>query len=224
MRRALLGYALAFAAIAIVARTAMIGFGFPDWLFMAPSRLWRSRCRASSSHARSGGRATGVGAFVLLITGTTALRAAGIGPFRTVFGSGALNEGDRILVDEFSVETADTVLGRALAEGVPMRSRAVPRHSICHRRADPRTHRSRWTGPQGATASRCGATPRSAGRGARHRRRCPHAGGKWLPRGAASRQRRFRPRAGTRQRRCRRAEQADRSRRRPHAQTARQNG
>ena len=59
------------------------------------------------------GGALAMAVFVLMVTGFLAMRSSGVGPFATLLSMGKLAERERILVAEFS---GDTALGPVLAE------------------------------------------------------------------------------------------------------------
>ena len=156
LRRALLLYAVALLAVAVVARAAVIAIGLPDWVFpgalavMAfglPAVLLTAYVQRVARHAATatpnltpGGtsvaRAPGgtiatialkasphvtwkrtgrwgayaIGAFTLLVAVFMALRAAGIGPWGSLFATGKLSRNDRIVLANISVAPGDSGL------------------------------------------------------------------------------------------------------------------
>ena len=59
-----------------------------------------------------------LGAFVALVSGFMGLRAAGVGPFATLLGSGRLKEREPILLTDFRTTNTDTTLGRVISDAV----------------------------------------------------------------------------------------------------------
>jgi tetratricopeptide (TPR) repeat protein len=59
-----------------------------------------------------------LGVFALLVAGFMTLRALGIGPWGSLFAAGRLNEGDKIVVADFTAPASDSALGPILAEAV----------------------------------------------------------------------------------------------------------
>ena len=59
-----------------------------------------------------------LGAFVALVSGFMGLRAAGVGPFATLLGSGRLKEREPILLTDFRTTNTDSTLGRVISDAV----------------------------------------------------------------------------------------------------------
>jgi hypothetical protein len=117
-RRILALYAVAFVAVAILAKAAIVGIGLPDWVFpgalvaMAlglPGLLWRRTLR---------GGAYALGGFVVMIAAFMAMRALGIGPFGSLLAMGALSAQDQVIIADFTVSGGDTTLGRVVSDAV----------------------------------------------------------------------------------------------------------
>jgi len=58
------------------------------------------------------------GAFIAFIALFMGMRAAGIGPFASLFAAGQLNERDRLLITDFRTTNVDTTLGRVVSDAV----------------------------------------------------------------------------------------------------------
>src|SRR5688572_10124083 len=63
-----------------------------------------------------GGGALALAGLVLATGGFMTLRAMGVGPFATLFSSGALAERDKIVLADFANRTSDSTLGSAITE------------------------------------------------------------------------------------------------------------
>jgi tetratricopeptide (TPR) repeat protein len=126
LRRALIAWAIACAAMYVIAKAAIVGIGLPDWVLPASMTVialvlplilvtafttlltWR-RTAAWSGY--------GIGAFIAFIGIFMALRAENIGPFASLMGAGMLKNRDKILVADFT-SAGDTTLGAVVAEAV----------------------------------------------------------------------------------------------------------
>ena len=127
LRRNLLLYAAAVAAVAIVARAAIVVFGLPDWVFIgavvvmllglpviittgiaAHRHLTWRRAWVAGGAALAG--------FALLVAGFMVLRALGIGPAGSLLAAGKLSDRERVIVTEF--QTPDTSLSTLVTEAV----------------------------------------------------------------------------------------------------------
>ena len=64
------------------------------------------------------GGVVALGAFVVLVSGFMGLRAAGVGPFATLLGSGRLKEREPILLTDFRTTNTDSALGRVISDAV----------------------------------------------------------------------------------------------------------
>jgi len=64
------------------------------------------------------GGGVAVGAFALMVVGWMVMRAAGIGPFGSLRGTGAFGASERLVVADFTAPTDDPTLGLTVAEAV----------------------------------------------------------------------------------------------------------
>ncbi len=126
LRRALIAWVVAFAAMFVIAKAAIVGIGLPDWVLPASMTMmalilplilvtallhwisWR-RCVSFCGY--------GLGAFVAFVAVAMTLRAEGVGPFASLMGSGKMRDKDKILVADFTAN-GDSTLGAAASEAV----------------------------------------------------------------------------------------------------------
>ncbi|MFI5230221.1 MAG: protein kinase [Gemmatimonadales bacterium] len=161
VKRVLFAYALAFAAVLIVAKAAIVGVGAPSWVLPASGammavglpillgtayaqRVARRALLSSPRLTPGGGRAPQstvatlalrasphltwrrslnliariVGGFALIVAALMGLRPYGIGPLKSLVGSGKLRDRDKILVADFASTGSDTTLGAVVSEAV----------------------------------------------------------------------------------------------------------
>ncbi|MEO7084856.1 MAG: protein kinase [Gemmatimonadaceae bacterium] len=127
LRRALVVYVAAIAAMVVVSRAAIVGIGLPDWVLPASIVLLAlgfpviaavAYFRQFSWRKTAGVGIAAVIAFVALIGGFMTLRASGVGPFGSLLGAGKLNQRDKILVADFTSTGSDTTLGGVVSEAV----------------------------------------------------------------------------------------------------------
>jgi len=161
--KALAVYAASFAAVAILAKAAIVGIGLPDWVFPGslvvmllglPVILWTAYVQRVASRAMTAtptytpggtpsivvqgtiatvalkaaprmswqrtarGGFLAVGGFVMIIAAFMVMRAFGIGPAATLFGTGQLSAKDQIIITDFSVANGDTSLARVASFAV----------------------------------------------------------------------------------------------------------
>ncbi|QJR35787.1 serine/threonine-protein kinase [Gemmatimonas groenlandica] len=87
----------------------------------APTRLSRAALAASPhltwARVEKGSIAV-IGAFALMIAGFMGLRAMGVGPAGSLQASGAFADHERLVMTDFSVRGADTLLGRVASDAV----------------------------------------------------------------------------------------------------------
>jgi tetratricopeptide (TPR) repeat protein len=155
-------YALAFVAVAIIARAAIVGIGLPDWVFpgalivmalglpvilvtgyvqrvtqramettptytpggtpsLAQGTMATMALKASphlSWRRAARGGVIAMAAFVVLVGGFMLLRALGIGPAASLFAAGSLQQDDRLVMADFTVNGPDSALGRVVSDAV----------------------------------------------------------------------------------------------------------
>ncbi|HEX9563748.1 MAG TPA: serine/threonine-protein kinase [Gemmatimonadaceae bacterium] len=155
-------YALAFVAVAIIARAAIVGIGLPDWVFpgalivmalglpvilvtgyvqrvtqramettptytpggtpsLAQGTMATMALKASphlSWRRTARGGVIAMAAFVVLVGGFMVLRALGIGPAASLFAAGSLEQDDRLVMADFTVNGLDSALGRVVSDAV----------------------------------------------------------------------------------------------------------
>lgn len=123
-RKALLFYAIAFVAVAVLAKAAIVVIGLPDWVFpgaltvmglVLPVVLFTGHLSWQRT-ARVGAYA--LGAFVLVIGAFMELRERGLGPAGSLLGAGKLTMRDQILVADFRASAANAALGEGLADAL----------------------------------------------------------------------------------------------------------
>jgi tRNA A-37 threonylcarbamoyl transferase component Bud32/tetratricopeptide (TPR) repeat protein len=126
LRRALIAWVIAFAAMFVIAKAAIVGIGLPDWVLPAsmtvmalglPLILVTAFTSLLTWRRTASWCGYGIGAFVAFIGVFMALRAANIGPFASLMGAGMLKNRDKILVADFT-SAGDTTLGAVVAEAV----------------------------------------------------------------------------------------------------------
>lgn len=121
-------YASAFAAVALLAKAAVIGFGLPDWVFTGAALLmalalpavvlaalgW-SRYVTWSRTLR--GSAIALGVFATAILAIMTLRVFGVGPAGSLLAAGRLGGSARLLVVDFDAGR-DSSLSHVVTEAV----------------------------------------------------------------------------------------------------------
>jgi len=127
-RRALALYAAAFAAVAVVAKAAVITSGIPDWgfagavLVMAAgfpvvlATALRANARLTWQRTFAGG-ATALGIFATAIVAIMILRAFGVGPAASLLAAGRMHDRERLIVSDVRAG-GDSSLSHLVTEAV----------------------------------------------------------------------------------------------------------
>jgi eukaryotic-like serine/threonine-protein kinase len=126
LRRALIAWAVAFAAMFVIAKAAIVGIGLPDWVLpatitlmslMLPLILATGFARWITWRQTVSWCGYATGAFIAVVGLSLALRAEAVGPFASLMGAGKLKDKDKILVADFTAN-GDSTLGAAASEAV----------------------------------------------------------------------------------------------------------
>ncbi len=126
LRRALIVWAVSFAAAYIVAKASIVAIGLPDWVLPATIVLmglglplvFAISFKQQLSYKKTASRsAFGVVGFAVGIAFIMALRTMGVGPFASLMGAGKLKDKDKLLVTDFTAG-GDSTLGAVVAEAV----------------------------------------------------------------------------------------------------------
>ena len=126
LRRALIAWVVASAAMYVIAKAAIVGIGLPDWVLPAsmtvmgallPLILLTAFTTLLTWRRTASWSGYGVGAFVVFVGIFMALRGANVGPFASLMGAGMLKNRDKILVADFT-SNSDSALGAVVAEAV----------------------------------------------------------------------------------------------------------
>jgi tetratricopeptide (TPR) repeat protein len=126
LRRALIVWAVAFVAMVVIAKAAIVGIGLPDWVLpatvtlmalMLPLILATGFTHWIAWKQTVSWCAYAAGGFIAVVGLSMALRAAAVGPFASLLGAGKLKARDKILVADFTAN-GDSTLGAAASEAV----------------------------------------------------------------------------------------------------------
>jgi tetratricopeptide (TPR) repeat protein len=127
-RRALMLYALAFAAVGLLSKAAVVALGLPEWVFTGAVAVmalglpvvlvtasgksrhltWRRTFRAGT---------IAVGSFAAAVVAIMVLRLFGVGPAASLLAAGKLHDRERLLVIDFNAGQ-DSSLSHVVTEAV----------------------------------------------------------------------------------------------------------
>ena len=127
-KRALALYAVAFVAVALVAKSAVITIGLPDWVFTGAvvvmaiglpvvlATAMRASAHLTWRRTIRGGAAA-LGAFAVAVVAIMILRAFGLGPAASLLAAGRMHGRERLLVTDFRTG-GDSSLSHLVSEAV----------------------------------------------------------------------------------------------------------
>jgi tetratricopeptide (TPR) repeat protein len=118
LRTALVRYAAATVAVAILAKAAIVGIGLPSWVFPGALIAMALGLPVLLRRRTGQGAVYALGTLAVVVTAFMAMRALGIGPFGSLLATGELDQRDRVLIADFTVSGGDTTLGRVVSDAV----------------------------------------------------------------------------------------------------------